>query len=480
MFNNLMYMHRYFMGQMRRIYFMALPENKEDFKKSRICYTTADTAAQTIVQLVGGTFLATLMAYCGISDANIGIITSLVSLAALSQLFLINYFKRMKKYKFTVCVTALQRLLFSVIYLIPLLFIGNSKKAAFIIVLYFVGQVFVQIGLPASQDWIASLVPSRLRGRYFSIKDSVAVFVVSSTMLLAGIILDFFKHRNIVTGFIIISAMIFILTLINVIALSKMKELKTSYVNEAGKEMHGRLARRAKEYESTTKVKEIGILSELKGAFHDRKFRKAFTIQFLFTTAFYICIPFTASYQIKDLSLPYTFIMFVGFVFNLYRIFITPKLGRLADKFGMAKLLRYTLFVLGLNFLTMSFTMPGNAYPLHIIGSFFASTAWAFVGIGLFGVQLDFYKSEKRMIWLTITSSLSGVFGFLVSIVGGTLLNYLQKSSLHLFGMKIYAQQVLNMIGFLIVLFAVYFIKFHIETEKVVRNHQDGRVQAKH
>ena len=109
MFNNLSYMHRYMMGKVRRIYFMALPETKKDMKSSRIYYTTADSAAQTIGQLAGGTFFATLMSQSGISDANIGIITSLVSLAALSQLFLINFFKKIKKYKFLVCATSLQR-----------------------------------------------------------------------------------------------------------------------------------------------------------------------------------------------------------------------------------------------------------------------------------------------------------------------------------------------------------------------------------
>jgi MFS family permease len=456
---------------------MALPESKEDFKKSRICYTTADSAAQTIVQLAGGTFLAALMTYSHISDANIGIITSLVSLAALSQLFLINFFKRLKKYKLLVCATALQRSLFAVIYLIPLLALGGMVKAILIIFLYFIGQVFVQIGLPASQDWIASLVPGRLRGKYFSIKDSVAVFIVSSAMLLAGMILDYFKPRNILTGFIIIGVLIFILTLINVIALSKMKEAKTSYMNEAGKEMHGRLAKKAKEEEKAVKVDELGIGSELKAAFADRKFRKAFTIQCLYTFAFYICTPFNASYQINDLALPYTFIMLVSFIANLYRIYITPKFGRLADKHGMAKLLRFTLFALGLNFLTMAFTIPGNAYPLYIIGTIFGSTAWAFVGIGLFGVQLDFFKNEKRMVWLTITSSISGIFGFFVSIVGGILLDYLQKSQLHLFGIRIYAQQVLNLIGFLIIVIAVYYIRYCIETEKIASNRMDGRVK---
>jgi len=474
MLNNFKYLNKYLLAQMRRIYFMALPENKKDFKKSRIYYTVGDSAVQTIAQLSGGTFLATLMSFCGISDAKIGIITSLVSLAAISQIFLIKYFKRIKKYKFLVCLTAFLRILFILMYFVPLLPIRDTDKATCIVILYFVGQIFVQVGTPASQDWIASLVPSRLRGKYFSIKDSVAVFVVSSTMLLAGIILDHYKTRNIMSGFIIIGGLIFILVLTNVIALSMMKEPKLSYMNQDGKEMHGRLVKRANI--ALEKEKENSIILEVKEAFLDQRFRKVFILQCLFFLSFYIAVPFNASYQINQLALPYTFIMLVGFIANLYRIYITPKLGRLADKHGMAKILRYTLFALGLNFLTMAFTVPGNAYPMQIIASIFGSTAWAFVGIGLFGVQLDFFKNEKRMIWLTLTSSLSGVFGFIVSLIGGGILSHLQKIALTFFGVKIYAQQVLNMIGFIVILFTVLYIKIYIETEKISSNHKDGRV----
>lgn len=476
MFNNLSYMHRYMMGQLRRIYFMALPESKQDLKSSRIYYTTADSAAQTIAQLAGGTFLATLMSHSGISDANIGIITSLVSFAALTQLFLINFFKSIKKYKFLVTVTALQRVLFAGLYFVPLFMIKDTTKAFLIVIMYFLGQVFVQIGTPASQDWIASLVPARLRGKYFSIKDSVAVFVVSSLMLICGMVLDYFKNVNIFTGFIIIGIIIFILTVINVVGLSLMKEPKLSYVNNEGKEMHGRLAKRAKEQEVSEKGQSI--LSEIREALSDRKFRKAFCVQCLYTLAFYICAPFNSSYMINDLALPYTFIMLVSFIFNLYRIYIMPRLGRMADKHGMGKLLRFTLLALGMNFLSVAFMMPFNAYPMYILSTFFASTAWAFVGIGLFGIQLDFFRSDKRMIWLTLTSSVSGLFGFLVSVLGGTLLNRLQKLDLNLFGQKIYAQQILNLLGFLIILITVMFIRFRIETVKIDTNRQDGRVKV--
>ncbi len=475
MLHNLIDMHRYMIGQIRRIYFMALPESKQDMKKSRIYYTTADTAAQTIGQLAGGTFLATLMSYSGISDANIGIITSLLSLAALIQLFLINYLKRIKKYKFLVTITALQRVLFAALYFVPLLTVSNNAKALLIAGLYFLGQIFVQIGIPASQDWIASLVPSRLRGKYFSIKDSVAVFVVSSFMLICGMIMDYFKKSNLLMGFILIGAILLILSVINVVGFSMMKEPRTSYLDMNGKEMHGRLAKKAKEH--LPPKKEQSILSEIKEAVYDAKYRKAFTVQCLYTLAFYICAPFNSSYWINDLKLPYTFMMLFIFIFNLYRIYITPKLGRMADKHGMGKILRYTLFILGVNFLIITFTMPFNAYPMYILASITGSTAWAFVGIGLFGIQLDFYRNDKRMIWLTLTSSVCGLFGFLVSIVGGSLLTFLQKADLHLFGLKIYAQQILNLLGFLIIVLAVIYIKLQIETQKIDTNRQDGRIK---
>lgn len=49
------------LGRLRRIYFMALPESEADYEKSRRRYIVGDSAAQTIAQLAGGTFLVSLM-----------------------------------------------------------------------------------------------------------------------------------------------------------------------------------------------------------------------------------------------------------------------------------------------------------------------------------------------------------------------------------------------------------------------------------
>lgn len=472
--NKITILFSYFLGRFRKIYFMAIPESKADFKKSRICYTVSDSAVQTIAQLAGGTFLATLLAYIGVSDANIGVITSLASFAALSQLFAMGFTKRLKKCKLFVCFTALQRIFLAFIYFVPFLPITTAGRITIVVISYFMAQVFAQIGTPATQDWLASLVPSRLRGRYLSIKDSVAVFVVAITMLLAGAILDKLKKDNILLAFTIIGIMIAVLVMINVISLSIMKEPKLSYINTAGKEMHGTLAKKAKE--AIPLVKQESLITEFKIAFGSRRFRLAFLLNCLWMTSFYIAAPFNASYQIKELGLSYTFIMVVGFVSNLYRISITPRIGRLGDRYGMARVLKHALLSLGIYYVLMAFTIPKNAYAMIVIGAIFSATAWSFIGIGLFGIQLDFLSRDRRMPQLTILLSISGAYGFFISLAGGKILDLLQSRNLHIGTTPIYAQQILNLLGFIMIIITVCYTKFVVQREKIKVNHQDGKV----
>lgn len=155
------------LGRLRRIYFMALPENEGDYEKSRKNFIAGDSANQTIAQLAGGTFLVSLMLSVHIPDASIGVITSMGSLAALFQLFTMQPINKLKKRKLFVCITVLQKLFFSLIFFVPLLPLPFHIQQFLIVAGYFLAQAWSQIGTPATQDWIASLVPMELRGKLF-------------------------------------------------------------------------------------------------------------------------------------------------------------------------------------------------------------------------------------------------------------------------------------------------------------------------
>lgn len=459
--NNVVIMTNYFLGKMRRRFFMAYPETKQDYKSSRISYTIGDTANQTIAQLAGGTFLVALMEALEISDGNMGIISSFASLAAVSQLISMKLSGRITKNKLFICLTVFSKFLFAFMFFIPLLGMEQSLARILMITCYCFTYVCAQIGTPATVDWIASLVPDRLRGRYFSIKDSIAVFVVVTVMLVMGILIDVLKENNLELAFIILGISIAVLVAINLIAFMRMKEPKVTITNEKGQEVMGTLARRMTAGQSTHK--EVKTLAEIKIAFQTKKFCQLLFFNCLWMTAFYIASPFNSSFQIKDLELPYTYIMILSFVTSLLRVYLSPKAGKLADKTGMARVMSWALAAMGGHYIAMAFSLPSNAYVLSAIASLCSSLAWTFIGIGMLGIQLKFLIEEKRIIQYSLLSIISGTYGFLISVLGGNLINFIQAQNLTIAGHTIYAQQITNILGFFFIQVTILYLKKRIQ-----------------
>lgn len=450
----------WFLGRFRRTFFMALPENEADYEKSRRRYIVGDAAAQTIVQLAGGTFLVSLMLSVGFSDAQAGVLTSVGCLAALFQLFTMRMVNHLTKRKLFICLMTVQKLYLAFIFFIPLLPIPDSARQLLLITGYFIAQVCAQIGTPATQDWIASLVPARLRGNYFSRKDAVCVFVTVTMMLLSGIVMDATAGERQSTGFTLNGSIILILVLLNAWAFSCMKEPRLGEMNADGKEIHGKLRHK---YMQKHSAHNGSFLLEMRDAFGKADFRMAFTLTLLWQTAFYCAAPFNSSYQLEELGMPFTFIMVIGFLCNMLRIAITPLMGKLGDKHGMAFLYKYSLVGILLYFIFFALAVPSNAYPMVILGTVCSALGWSFAGIGLFGVQLELLEEGKRDIHLSILLALSGVYGFLVSFVSGFLLDFLQKTLVSLPGQRLYAQQFTNLLGAGFLLLTIVYLKCKVQ-----------------
>lgn len=450
----------WFLGRFRRTFFMALPENEADYEKSRRRYIVGDAAAQTIVQLAGGTFLVSLMLSVGFSDAQAGVLTSVGCLAALFQLFTMRMVNHLTKRKLFICLMTVQKLYLAFIFFIPLLPIPDSARQLLLITGYFIAQVCAQIGTPATQDWIASLVPARLRGNYFSRKDAVCVFVTVTMMMLSGIVMDATAGERQSTGFTLNGSIILILVLLNAWAFSCMKEPRLGEMNADGKEIHGKLRHK---YMQKQSAHNGSFLLEMRDAFGKADFRMAFTLTLLWQTAFYCAAPFNSSYQLEELGMPFTFIMVIGFLCNMLRIAITPLMGKLGDKHGMAFLYKYSLVGILLYFIFFALAVPSNAYPMVILGTVCSALGWSFAGIGLFGVQLELLEEGKRDIHLSILLALSGVYGFLVSFVSGFLLDFLQKTLVSLPGQRLYAQQFTNLLGAGFLLLTIVYLKCKVQ-----------------
>lgn len=450
----------WFLGRFRRIFFMALPENDADYEKSRRRYIAGDAATQTIAQLAGGTFLVSLMLSVGFSDAQAGVLTSVASLAALFQLFTMRIVNHLQKRKLFVCLMTAQKLYLAYIFFIPLFPIPDNARQLLVITGYFTAQICAQIGTPATQDWIASLVPARLRGNYFSRKDTVCVFVTVTMMLLSGMVMDATAKNRPNMGFMLNGSMILILVVLNTWAFICMKEPRQGRMNAEGKEIHGKLKYK---YPKEKTAHKGNLFEEMREAFRMADFRMAFTLTLLWQTSFYCASPFNSSYQLGELGMPFTFIMIIGFLGNMLRIAITPLMGKLGDKHGMAFLYKYSLLGILLYYIFFALADPSNAYPMVILGTVCSALGWSFAGIGLFGVQLELLDEGKRDLQLSILSALSGVYGFLVSFAAGCLLDFLQHALATLPGERLYAQQFTNMLGAGFLLVTILYLKCRVQ-----------------
>lgn len=463
------------LGKFRKTYFMALPENQQDLLRSRKLYTTGDSAAQTIVNIAAGTFLVSLMTSIGISDGNMGIILSFPSLAALFQLLVMNYVQSLDKRKAFICSCHLYRIVLAFVFFIPVMPWSQPVKVIVFLIAFLSGQIFVQISAPAATDWLASLVPSRLRSRYFTIKDSVVVFVIVSVSLVVGIVYDLLEKVNPNYGFIMLGCLIVILVLIAFIAFSKVNEPRLSLTNEYGMELHGTLLRKALLVHPPI-PKNQNLLSEAKAILKNRNLKIAFVLNMLWVFASSSASPFNSSYIVKDLQLSFTFIMVISFIANTVRVLLMPKIGKVASKTGAPWMLKCVLTCFALSYAFMVLQKPSTPPVFYILYQLFASLAYTYIGIGLLEIQLNFMEYEKRTIQYTILSVFSGILAFSVSAIFGKILDFLQKLDLHIGSQKIYAQQITNCVGILFTLLMIFYLHFVVEKIKVKQDRKDGSV----
>ncbi len=469
-FYNLKYYFYRLAGRLRRVFFMALPENEEDCRKSRNAFITTEIANQTMQQFVGGTFLAAALSYLKLSDGMIGMVMSVTTLSTVFNLLIMNYVQQLGKRKLFVCFLILQKIWLSFMYFIPLFHWRTGTKAFWFILFLTVGQICTQISTPAINDWIGDLVPPETRGEYFARKDAVAVFVVIVSMFLMGFVFDHFYENDHYYSYPVIGIAIFLLVIINLAGFLSMKEPRGYLCDPEGHEMHGALLRRHKNTNGSTASGQH-VFFDCMAALKNREFRAVLFMTCMWNMAFYIAQPFNNSYQIKELGLSFTYIMTVSLGANMIRVLLTPFIGRKADRIGMANMLILILILYTAGYFFMMLAVPGAGRIMYILSVILSSISWCFINTGLLCIQFEFLDRKLRMLQFALLMAVSGVVGFLVSAAGGRLVDFLQKHPPVLFGRSLYAQQVMNFLGILMT--AAVILYLYVKIRKMEESRKD-------
>lgn len=416
----------------------AITKEMNDLKRSRIMYIARAALEYFVAITVGGSYLATLTSYLGISDSLTGIIASFISLGCIFQLFSV-FLKRRKVKGIVTLFSVVNQLLFMLLYIIPLS--GGEKQfkiAAFIVIIFSAYLIFNIIS-PLKNSWLITLIDPGSRGIFSSWNEIFSLIGGMIFTYAMGSLIDHYKALGqIETSFIICGITVFVLTILHTLTLLFTIE----------PEMDG-------DQSAPTKQNPF---KEMAQALKNKTVIKLTVMFCLWYIAKDISIPFYSTYLIKELGFSLKLISIFGIVGSVVRIAFSTTMGKYADRTSFAKMMRLCLFVYGAGFLVFLFTVPANGIWMYTTYCVLSAIANAGLNSALGNVVFELVPHNERSNALAVTNSISGLIGFGTTLIASRLVENIQQNGNTFLGMNLYAQQVCSALSLVCVAVMIVYI----------------------
>ena len=412
------------------------PKIKDPFRTTRIAYILESMFEYMISIATSGVYLAKLTTTIGISDAMTAILSSVASLAAMFQIFSILLAHKTPVKRWVFPMTVIPQALVCTLYLIPFLDIGAAAPILFLIITL-TNQAAHNIVAPAKLNWFFSPIAPNKRGD-FQAKTSI-VSIIGGTLFtfVAGLTIDKLEAAGETdTLFIILTTVIFALAVMQMLCLLVAKE------------------------GDTKADKNKSPFKSAKALLSNKAFIHIIIINALWSIANSITTPFLSTYQIKELGFSMTFISTVTIVLSFLNILAVFLAGKYSIKHSYTSLFigSYIFGLIGFGFII--FTTTANGYFMFTAYRVFNLFFGAAAGISATGLVFSFVKESERTSALAFKSILTGLFGFITTLVVSPIFADMQLGEIKLFGTTLFAQQVLSIISFVITLLILLYYVF--------------------
>jgi Major Facilitator Superfamily. len=423
-----------------KIYFNQKPLSDQDYTNGARFFLLEGITANAIGGLTTGSFLSGFLTSLNVDDSLNGIIGSIPVLLCAVQLFSSVVLENIRQKKFLIATFAfLHRILLSFMFLVPFLIKGMATRVVCIIVLFFLSHFCGNFIGTGAGNWMLKLLRGQNVGKYLGIKDALALAALTLTTLTMGYILDGFRARGQeANGFLLIGAIVLILSFTNFFCLSVIKEPDT------------------KKNSRHIKLKNV-LIEPLK----DKRFRRIMIFYILWNLSLHVAGPFFAVYNVSKLKLDYTFITIVGLVSAVARVFAATIWGRLADKKSWFWVIKSSMFLLGVVHVFWFFMMKDTYVILQPVLQIFSGIAWGGIAISVFNLPFLYAPEESRVMYVGANSAYAGIFGFIATLIGAGIVGIFKDTTI--FGIDITGIQVLFAISGVAILGCVVYVKKVLE-----------------
>ena len=407
----------------------------KSIKRSRLMYIFEAALEYFISILVAGSYLATLTKELGVSDSLTGIISSVISLGCLFQLFSLSL--KRKRVKISVLAfSVLNQLLFMLLYVIPLTKLEKQTKIALFIILIFSAYIIYNFVHPKKINWLMSLVEDKNRGSFTANKEIVSLVSGMVFSFGMGTVIDYFsKTGRIRLAFALSAIVIFLIMVLHSLTMifTVEKEMPQSHKKNFGQ--------------------------DLKELINNKNVIKVTIIFILYNISTYVSTPFYGTYQIGELGLNLQFVSVIVMFGSVSRIFVSKFWGRYADKKTFAVMIEKCFIFLGLSQLCVIFAVPATGKILFVLYNILHGIALGGINSALINLIFDYVPIEKRADSLAITQALAGLTGFLTTLCISPLVSFIQSNGNKVFGLPIYAQQFVSMIALVFTLLTIFYTR---------------------
>ena len=420
-----------------------LYNEKDIYKTSRILYWFEAAFANVITVLTTGAYLAKLTSTIGISDGMTAILSALTSLSGVAQLLSV-YLSRNSSYKRTVIAFMIpSEIIYALLYLIPFINLTTAARAVIFFAVLLFAKLFENAILPLKITWFMNLVKPERRGVYTSILRISSAVSIIPISLLASYIIDSFEEKNNIGGaFLVLSAIILFFTLSNLLTLLF-----------------------SREKENTVKRKDGNFKKNFKVLLKDKKYIKLLVVFLLAAIADNVITPFLGTYEVNELNFSMSFISFLITLETLMRIGSMFLFGQLSKKLSHETILSIAYPLTFLAYLLNIFSSP-EAPCFYVIYILIKSMGIGAAAISTTNIILEFIPREYQASAISIHTVVSGVLGFLATVCASPFIEFMQKRGNTLFGINVYAQQILSAIAALFYLILIVFYAFSFPRRK--------------
>ncbi|MBO4869966.1 MAG: MFS transporter [Clostridia bacterium] len=421
--------------------------SNKDYKVSRRAYSLECMFEHFITLLVTDAFIAKLLKYFGTSDALCGIISSFISLSFLFQIFSVLIMGRIRHTKRTAIIfhTAAQ-FLFSCLYLIPFLPVGNgSRRVVFIVCIltaYF-GNYFVTNLI---YKWGNSFVDPHKRASFSSVKEMVSLFAGMIVSLGLGYAIDKLDESgDLSRGFLLSSVCMLLFCAGDFVCLLCIKK-------DSGEE----------------EKKEMPKLSEImKNTLGNKNYVHTVVLKCLWWGAVYTTVGFLGTYKQEELFYTLGQIQLINIIGYAGRFALSRLFGRFSDRHGFVRGIQLALIVAAAGFAANIFTAPGTRW-LIIVFVLLYNISMAGTYQNMINISYAFVDVKYFVQAAALKDCIAGVFGFFCALASGRLMSAIQARGNTLFGVTVYAQQVQSVLSLLFVIAALIYAQLALSHKKTM------------